>query len=322
MLEQLLGVLTQFTPLVEPEATGQIARSFLDLGYLSGPAPVKLVKELGRTIREQTDLAPTLGLAGGKFPAQVAASSVGPNRASIVAAGREAAFLAPRSIGLLPLDETLAYRFRLLGLRTLGQLAALPAGTMLVQFGKYGHWLHQLAQGQDHRPIQPRRLPQIEQVSHRFDEPIDNWLILTHLTRTIAAELAERLRASGRVGQTLQLTLELENGVEWTEQRVLRQATGDVERLRYALEALLKRAQLHGGVVAIMVRLSDLSPSGGQQLELFTLENGAEQAKRLRQVLPELASRYGGDRFYQAAVTNPLAYLPESRFQLWPAQHL
>lgn len=320
--DQLLTVLANFTNLIELDSTGQIAHGYLDLGYLSGATSVKLVKDLGRTIREQTGLAPALGLASGKFPAQVAAISVSPNRASVIASGREAIFLAPRSIGLLPLDETLAYRFRLLGLRTLGQLAALPAGAMLVQFGKYGHWLHQLARGHDQRPIQPRRPSTVEQVSHQFDEAIGDWLVLTSLIRAIATELAERLQDSGRVGQALQVTLELENGAAWTERRVLRQSTGEAERLRYALEALLNRAPLPCGVTAVTVSMTDLSPAGGQQLELFTLEDGAEQTNRLRQVLPELISRYGRDSFFQTAVTNPLAYLPESRFHLWPAQGL
>ncbi len=113
--DQLLTVLANFTNLIELDSTGQIARGYLDLGYLSGATSVKLVKDLGRTIREQTGLAPALGLASGKFPAQVAAISVSPNRASVIASGREAIFLAPRPIGLLPLDETLAYRVRLLG---------------------------------------------------------------------------------------------------------------------------------------------------------------------------------------------------------------
>jgi DNA polymerase IV len=151
---ELLAVLVNFTPLIEPEQLGEVATLYLDLGQLTTHAPVELVKELGSTVRERTGLALGLGLANGKFPAQVAATSVTPNRASIVRPGREAIFLAPRPITLLPLEAEFTYRFHLLGLRTLGQLAALPTGAVIVQFGAYGRWLHQLAKGHDNRPVQ------------------------------------------------------------------------------------------------------------------------------------------------------------------------
>lgn len=54
----------------------------------------------------------------------------------------------------------------------------------------------------------------------------------------------------------------------------------------------------------------------GQQLELFGYSSGMEQVRQLNERLPDLIARYGANCFYQAAVTNPAAYLPESRFQL------
>jgi error-prone DNA polymerase len=131
---ELLAVLDQFTLVIEPEQIGASAHFYLDLGALPLKKPVELVKALGQAIREKSGLAPAVGLAKGKFPAHVAVNSVKPNRASIVSPGQEAIFLALRAVTLLPLDQELAYRFHLLGLRTLGQLAALPAGAMLAQF--------------------------------------------------------------------------------------------------------------------------------------------------------------------------------------------
>ena len=318
--EELLAALVPFTSLVEPDQLGVVANLYLDFGRPAINKPVEFVKELGQTVRKRTGLAPALGLAKGKFPAQVAAISVKPSRASIVTPGREATFLAPRTISLLPLDPELAHRFHLLGLRTLGQLAALPVGAVLTQFGAHGRWLHQLAKGYDDRPVKPHCPPSKEQVTHQFDDAIGNRLILDAQCQVMAAELADQLQANGQVGRELRLTLHLENGSEWTKSRLLRQAAGNAERLGESLKLLLDQARIGCSVVGITVRLGELSPVSGRQLDLFVF--GGEQERRLEKVLPDLAARYGANRFYQAAITSALAYLPEHRFHLYPVKSL
>lgn len=317
---ELLAALDQFSAAVEPEPIGARARFYLDLGTLSLKRPVEVVKALGQAIREKSGLAPAVGLAKGKFPAYVAASSVKPNRASIVSPGQEALFLAPRAVMLLPLDKELAYRFHLLGLRTLGQLAALPAGAMLAQFGVQGRWLHQLARGIDDRPVKPRRLIITEQITRRFGDAIGNRLVLAAQCQRLAAELAQRLQVQQQAGRELRLTLHLENETTWSRVRLLRQATGQAKPLTESLILLLDQARISCGVVGITVSLGELSPLNGEQLELFIF--GGEQERRLGEVLPQLVARYGEHRFYQALVTSPLATLPEARFQLQPTQKL
>lgn len=315
---ELLDVLADFSRQIEPAETGAIASSYLELGHLSSKERVELTRQIGRRVREQTRLAPALGLASGKFPPHVAAISVTPNKAIVIAPGREATFLAPRPINLLPLDDDLARRFYLLGLRTLGQLAALPAGAVLVQFGSYGRWLHRLARGQDDRPVLPHRPPLVEQLTRSLDGPVNDRPVLVALGRLMLAELANRLQAGGRLTRELRLSLYLENGIEWAEGRLLRQATADPERLGQHLVVLLEGAGVDCGVTALSVSLAGLVPATGRQLDLFT--HGGEQEQRLRETLPDLLARYGPDRFYAPAVTHPAAYLPEGRFQLRPVE--
>lgn len=315
--DELLAVLTGFTDRLELETTQPALNVYLDLGYLKSTEAVAVGREIGRAVRTQAGLAPALGLASGKFPTWAAAAATSLNKALIVGSGREAVFLAPRSINLLPLDKELSQRFQRLGLRTLGQLATLPAGAVLVQFGSYGRWLHQLARGQDDRPLLPRRSPPVEQVTRQLDGPVCDWTMLIALSGIIAAELATRLRASGRVARLLRLSLQLEDETEWADQIVLRQPTSNSEWLTLTVEALLRRFRATRGVVALTITVADLLLAMGQQLDLFDYYgSGTEQARRLNEHLPDLIARYGAGCFYQAAVTNPAAYLPEGRFQL------
>jgi nucleotidyltransferase/DNA polymerase involved in DNA repair len=140
--DDLLAVLAHFTHRIEPDSGRPAAISYLDLGQLAKTEPAALAQQIGRRIRDQVGLVPSLGLASCRFPAYVAALSTTPGKARLAPPGREAAFLAQRPLDLLPLDEETSRRCQLLGLRTLGQFAALPAGAVLNQFGSYGRWLH------------------------------------------------------------------------------------------------------------------------------------------------------------------------------------
>ncbi len=317
VLNDLLTLLTPFSQRIEPEQPGQLAALiYLDLSHLSRVEQRVVARQIGQTVKRHMGLSPALGLAGTKFCAQIAAFEVTPNKILVISPGREAAFLAPRSINHLPLDPELARRFHLLGLSTLGHLARLPAGAVLAQFGPSGYWFHQLARGHDERPVLLYPPPPVEQITCQFDGPVEDWNLLAVFSRTMAEELATRLQRSGRAGRLLQLTLHLENGMAWEGQRRLSQPTSRPERLAHALTTLIHRSRVTSGVTALTVGLAELSPIRPQQLDLFAYPNQAAQEQRLHDLLPHLVARYGSGYFYQAAVTHRQAGLPERRFLL------
>ncbi|MBE7557377.1 MAG: hypothetical protein HS126_40585 [Anaerolineales bacterium] len=314
MANRLLAVLANFSGLVELEQTQPALLSYLELGRLNNLE--ETAKELGRTIRQQTGLNPALGLASAKFTTQMAAASTLPGRALVLPPERELSFLAPLPIQHLPLDEGLARRFDQLGLRTLGQLAALPLGATLAQFGARSRSLHELARGYDPRPVLNFSPPIEEQITRHFEEPISDRLILQTISRTMAGELASRLQAIGQVGRRFHLYLKLEDCGEWVKVLHLPQPTGAAERLAEISNSLLERVQVYCGIVAMTVTMTDLSTNYGYQLDLFVHQT--RQENFLRDLLPNLLARFGPSSFFQPAVINPLAYLPEHRFQLQP----
>jgi len=199
----LLEVLSSFTSRLEPDDHQPAATGYLDLGRIEQTEAADLARRLGQSVREAARLAPAIGLARGKFPARLAAASTRPNKAVIVPTGGEAAFLAPFPVELLPLDADTARWLRLLGICTLGQLAALPASAVLAQFGVKGRRLHQLARGDDDRPVHPHRPRAVESVSRQLDGPVADLPRLETITQTMAVALGQRLQARGLVGREL-----------------------------------------------------------------------------------------------------------------------
>ncbi|MCB0163881.1 MAG: hypothetical protein KDI79_06640 [Anaerolineae bacterium] len=317
-LTELATVLTAFTPKVEPANDPLAAAVYLDLHHFTPAEQLDLAEQIGQTVRLQTQFTPALGVATGKFPAYIAAASIGENRTLFVAPGQEQSFLAPLSIDILPLDRELARRLPLLGLRTVGQFARLPAGAVLNQFGSEGRWLHQLAQGLDTRPVQGLSSPLVEEMTHQFDDPIDDRLILERVLHAMAQELSERLQQMGRVCRMVKCRIELEDNRHLKEQLILRQPTNSSTRLKLNFITLLDRLETTCRVSALSVRLLDLIPETSRQLDLFTQPHQIEQAKRLTECLPQLVTRYGAHRFYEVVLTQSLSHLPERRFRLRP----
>lgn len=94
-------------------------------------------------------IAPGLGVRCGAGPSRFVAFA-GVHRAAdaVCRPGHEAAFVADAPLELLGLDDDVFLRLRLLGVRTLGQLAALPL-PYLRRFGPDAARWHDLANGQE-----------------------------------------------------------------------------------------------------------------------------------------------------------------------------
>lgn len=312
---ELLEILRTYTPKLEPELHSHHLLIYLDLDLQTGPVHLAVAEEVSRTIHRQTRLLPALGLAAGKFPAYVAATAIGLNRALFIAPGQERSFLAPFPIEQLPLTEALARRFHLLGLKTVGQFARLSGGAVLTQFGSQGRWLHHLARGVDTRPLHPAAPEPEETVSQLFDDdPITDRLILAAVGRSLLGMLASRLQTNRQVGQRLRVTLTLENGRIWSEEGRLRQPSADPDHWGRLLEPVLARAEIACGITGLTLTLAGLDSGPGRQLSL--LDEPPPVAAHAPRWLPALVARFGPDRFFRPEVADPTAFLPEQRFQL------
>jgi nucleotidyltransferase/DNA polymerase involved in DNA repair len=313
-LEALVITLAGFSPQVEVAEAGQRLVCFLDLGVLARNSVTELIRTLGQAAREGLALAPALGLDSGKFPARMAAQVSGPNKARLIRSGDEAAFLAPLSINHLPIRSDLKQQLHLLGLHTIGQVAALPVRTLLNRFGDEGRRLHRLANGVDERPVAVYRPKQARAMTHQADDPIESGLVLEALLRQMTDKLAAQLQAGGQAGRALSLKLLLANETSLEQHLILSRPGNEAGRLAQAFTGLLSQCRIQSGVIVLTLTVSDLKAARGRQLDLFVHQG--EQQARLMDCLPDLAARYGADVFYQPRLAGGESGLPERRFTL------
>jgi protein ImuB len=307
----LYSLLAEFTPVVEWAGPA----IFLDLAGLATQRPVALLEQLNQAVHRTVRQPSGLGLAAGKFPARVAATSLGPGRGLVIAPGCEADFLRPLPVDLLPLTVETARQFRLLGIQTLGQLADLPPGAVLQRFGREGQMLQRLARGIDDQPVRPYHPRPVVTARCSFEFPLTNHLTLNTALAELLAGPAARLQAEYRLARQLTLELMLADDTRLQERISFRQPTHTLTRMALAAQGCLARLTLTAGVAEIKVTLTGLVSCQGQQPGLFD----GLQARKLQAQLPDLLARFGPERLFVVELTAPEAHLPEQRFRLRPA---
>jgi protein ImuB len=176
------------------------------------------------------------GIAEGVFAAGLAARA-----GRIVAPGRTAAFLSGLDVRRLERPE-LTDLLRRLGIRTLGEYAALPAGDVLTRFGFDAALAHRLAAGADERALATRRPPPELAVDEEYEEPIERVDVAAFAARALAERLHERLAAHALACTRLVIEAVTSHGQElqrsWRHDGLLGPAA-IADRVRWQLEGWL-----------------------------------------------------------------------------------
>jgi protein ImuB len=272
--------------------------------------------------------ASSIGIADGRFASGIAAR-LAQRRGEplVVEPGGSAAFCTDLPVGWLQVlgeaDPELVELFVRLGLRRLGDLAALPASDVLGRFGHPGAHAHRLASALDPRPpgstdpAPERRLDQV------LDDPLAQSSAVVFAAKQLADELAGSLAADGRVCTRLVVLLETEHG-ERSERSWYRSvgmsATAMVERVRWQLDAWIdlprgSENEITGGVALIRLTPDEVRTDEGVQLGLWGGQTDAD--RRAARAITRLGTMVSDE-----AVTVPSwrgGRLPSDRYRWIPA---
>lgn len=333
----LLAALGEVSPVIEP---AELGRAFVGMDGLEGlyGGPERQIEIVMHTVRGaqyavadgdgQTD-APAhpalrthevrVGFGKGKFVALVAATRAKPGEAVVVPPGREVAFLADQPVALLPLESELHRRLRLLGLRTLGQLAALPEAAVTAQFGRAGTRAWRLANGRAVEPVVGRPIPEPVTATVAFFAPVAEH---DRLTRA-AVQLVERaLRHPRRRGwrvQVARLVAGVERGGSWVALTTFKDPSADRDRIVRPFAQRLELAPPTGAVVRLTVEFLAFTP-GTAELQLFARDAVAAaragRLRALRSAAQEITLRLKRPMLSRVVEVDPWSRLPERRYAL------
>ena len=290
-----------------------------------------LSERLVTAVAEQTGHEAHVGTADGLLASILAART-----GSVVGPGASREFLAPRGVedlahaavqdgGAQDVAELVDLLGRL-GLRTLGDLAGLPAGDVHARFGRLGAWAQMLARGEDARPPALRRPETDLEVSCALHPPAERVDTATFVGRRLAEELHALLLAHSAMCGRLQITARTEAGEELV--RTWRTDLGGLggltaaritDRIRWQLEgwltagALAQGPRTRGGrggadrevparaaLVHLAIAAQEVAPAGAEQGRLWGGPSGGD--RRAHRALDRVQGLIGGGGVLTAAL--------------------
>ena len=255
---EVLDALDAASPLVQDDGWG---RALLEMHGIGGGAAGWL--DAVRGSLAGFDLPVRVGLGPNPFVARAAATLDGG-----ICERDPAAFVAPLPLELLECGSDVCDRLRLLGITTLGELAALPHGPFVRRFGPEAAVWHDRARGIDRRPLRPRpRELRIDRRLYGEGEASSEEAVLFAL-RALVGTVVDDLGAAGKRAGRLLLSLECENGdVREIAARVA-QPTALPATLFDLLRARLEGITLDAPVTGLRLTAEGLE-SGGVPIALF-----------------------------------------------------
>jgi protein ImuB len=268
-----------------------------------------------------------LGAGPTRFCALAAALHAHPRRAVVVAEEDAPRYLAARPVELLGYraqTAALVAPLRRLGVRTLGELAALGRDALADRFGEPGVLARRLARGAD-TPLRPRA------VEERLEETLELWEAcsgpaLERVVGVLVERLLARPQRRARTLRALTLSARLVEGGTWRERVVLREALSDARRMRLALAPRL--ALLPAPAVGLRLAAARFGPPEGAQGTLpgacgdptETRPRGDPTARRarLQDAIGQLRAAVGPDAALRATCVDPDSRVPERRVVFTP----
>jgi DNA polymerase IV len=233
------------------EVVPTVEQAGIDEGYLdlAGVAPAfddaRAVAEAVRAVvRARTRLSCSLGVATSKVVAKVASDRRKPGGLTVVRPGREAAFLAPFPIRVLPgVGPRAEARLHAAGIETIGALAGLGDAELRGLLpGRVGELVRERARGIDPRPLEVAT----ERISisneETFERDVGDVERLHDELRAMARRLAEHLGERDQTARTVTTKLRYPDFAIRTRSSSLEIGTNDGERIGELACALLDRA--------------------------------------------------------------------------------
>ena len=312
VFKQILDALELRSPIVEDAGLGT---SYVDIRgletlYRGSEGVAKALLEAVPSIYE-----PRLGIAHSKFPAYVAAMSAPPGRAMTVSEDVEG-MLALFSVDVLPVSWKTKEALKMFGLRSLGQITALPVGPLQAQFGVEGRLTWRLAKGIDDRPVIPR--PSEETITQElpFPEPTVSMDALLMGVETLLRRAFSQGRRSTVYARGVSLQAHIYHRRPWVKRISFNEPIADQKRILTIVRDTIVRLFLPGPVEEMTLTLWGLTGEAGTQSSFFT---DVRKQQNLRNSLLQLRAQMGGILpVYQYKEMEPWSRIPERQWALVP----
>lgn len=311
--EAVAEAMSEVSPVVEEAAAGIV---YADLHGLEGlyTHPTDVDHAIFQAV--PATLQPRLGVAETRFTAYIAARCADPGAALHIEASDAAAFLAGKPAAWLPLAPEAIDRLRLFGIETIEAFTALPAHAIEAQFGHAGRQAWLAARGEDPTPLRARTFARERVVEHvQSEPPLVSREAVTLTSEQLLIRALRHPRAAHRFVRWVRLCATTEDDRLWERTQMLREPTGDRERLWHTIRPQLEYAEYPGPITSLELELGGLTAESGRQPSLLDAER-TRRRDQMDEMVRHLKVRFGQSPMARMVEVEPWSRIPERRWAL------
>jgi len=202
----------------------------------------------------------------------------------------KAEILSGLPLAVLDLTNTQTETFALWGIRTLGNLAALPEKELIARMGQDGKRLRQLARGEHPHLFQPVEPPFTLDERMELDAPVDLLDSLLFIANMMLDQLILRAKARILALASLTITLTLDGGASHT--RTVRPALPTTDRQLW-IKLLHLDLQAHPPSASILAIALHAEPGNTSKVQLGLFSPQLPEASRLDVALARIRAIVG-----------------------------
>jgi DNA polymerase-4 len=252
---KVMEILRRFSDRVE---VAGLDEAYLDLSEC--PAPKARARELKRTMRDETRLVCSVGLAPNKLCAKIASDLDKPDGLFVLEPDRMLELVGDRSAKLIPgVGPRTAQRLAGMGIHTVADLASATDGALEGAFGRrMGAELRDRARGHDDRPVVTQREQKSESRETTFPDDVAERAVLNETVDELAESVAHGLAEGGHLGRTITLKIRLRPFRTHTRSRTIDTHTADPDVIRTIARRLLADFELDAPVRLLGVGVAGL----------------------------------------------------------------
>ena len=291
------AVLCRFSPRVEMASVDEAYMDLTGSERLLGP-PLRAAHMLHETMKRETGLNCSVGIASSRLVAKVASDQAKPNGVLWIQPGLEAEFLAPLDVRKIPgVGKVTEQKLREIGIRKVGDLTGLESEFLRRRFGQWGLALAGKARGADAGAWFDSEVGEADDaksISHEHTfgtDTADQGQVESTLAR-LTEKVARRLREHGFHARTVHLKLRYSDFTTITRAHTLDHATQLDHELVAESRALFRKAWKKGETVRLIgIGASGMEATEGQ-LGLLDQEKN-ERARRALSAIDRIRDKFG-----------------------------
>jgi DNA polymerase-4 len=288
---QILHIFEAFSPIVEPLSMDEAFLDVTGMEYLY-PDVTAIPRQIKQRIKQELNLTASAGVASNKFLAKLASDLQKPDGLVVIRPGEEINLLAPMSVKKLwGVGDATATILKKLHIETIADLRKADPQFLKQHLGTLASDLHNLAWGQDARPVVPDHEAQSIGNETTFTQDLWSKDELRGTLLALAAKVGWRLRKSGLCGRTVTLKVRFSSFRTITRSITVPSPLSlDLDICEITLK-MFEKIALNEGVRLLGITVAKLRPEGLGQLSLFDEIN--ERQEQITTVMDQLKDKFG-----------------------------